>query len=89
MLVGFYSCCIFNYDFIVYMLHSINSGLICFNYFVCECMFCIAYGVLCMELNAAHCFSILFCSLYECCKPTEGMEGVVRSVKFEGWGVGE
>ena len=37
-------------------------------------------------MNAAHCFHLL-CVLYKWRKPAEGMEGVVRSVKVEGWGV--
>jgi hypothetical protein len=52
VLVGFYSCCIFKYDFVVYiyiciyMVHSIMSrGKMCLL-FICESMFSIAYGVL-------------------------------------------
>jgi len=65
VLVGFYSCCIFEYDFVVYMVHSIIPGIICFSYFILEIMFSIAYVVLYTEMNAARCFSLLYCALYK------------------------
>jgi len=39
MLFGFYSGCIFKYGFIIYMIHSIISRGIYFNYFIRECKF--------------------------------------------------
>jgi hypothetical protein len=36
VLVGLYSCCIFKYEFIVYMVCSIISCGLCFKYFICE-----------------------------------------------------
>jgi hypothetical protein len=48
------------------MVQSIISRLICLNYFIHESMFSVSYGALYIEMNAAHCFSVLFCVLYEC-----------------------
>jgi hypothetical protein len=71
------------------MVQSVISRLICLNYFIRESMFSVAYGVLYIEMNAVHCFSLLFCALYECWKPPERMGAVVRTLKFEGLGIGE
>ena len=35
------------------------------------------------QMDTAHCFALLLCMLYECWMLTEGMEGIVRSVKVE------
>ena len=45
VLVGFYSCCILKYDFIVYMIHSIISHGIYFKYLICESLLSIAYSL--------------------------------------------
>jgi len=36
-------------------------------------------------MDAAHCFAPLLCVLYECYIFPEGMEGIIRAVKVEGW----
>ena len=46
MRVGFCSCCLFKYDFIVYMVHGIISRGICFNYYGLDGIFSVAYGAL-------------------------------------------
>ena len=46
VLFGFYSCCIFKYDCIVCMVHSINSRGVSFNYCIHESMCSIVYGVI-------------------------------------------
>ena len=43
MLVGFYSCCIFKCDCTLYIVHSIISNGVCFNYCICESVFSIMY----------------------------------------------
>ena len=42
---------------------------------------CIIYIYIHIYMNAAHTFELLLCALYRCCKPTDRMEGAVRSVK--------
>jgi hypothetical protein len=44
--VGFSSCCVLKYNFIVCVVHSILSHGMCFNYVIHESMLFIAYGVL-------------------------------------------
>ena len=46
MQVGFYSCCICKYDFIVYMVHGIISRDVSFNYCVREYVFCSVWCVI-------------------------------------------